>query len=79
MGLKCIYSSKICTLFIISGIFRNLPIENFALNPLCVTLVSVRNRSRMEEPVECWVEGLVLPHSLEIKFALNIEPSLTSK
>lgn len=53
--------------------------EYFALKPLCVTLVSVRNLSIMEEPVECWVEGRVLPQSREIKLALDVGPSRTSK
>lgn len=56
-----------------------LPMEYFALKPLCVTLVSVRNLSIMEEPVECWVDGRVLPQSREIKLALDVEPSRSSK
>lgn len=56
-----------------------LPMKYFALKPLCVMLVSVRNLSVMEEPVECWVDGRVLPQSREIKSALDVEPSRSSK
>lgn len=57
----------------------HLLMEYFALKPLCVTLWSVRNLSNMEEPVECWVEGRLLPQSREIKLALDVEPSRSSK
>ena len=53
--------------------------EYLALKPLCTTLVSVRKRSSMEEAVECWVEGRVLPHSLAMGSASNVAPSLSSR
>lgn len=70
----------LCTIFTLFEIHViHLPIEYLALKPLCVALMSVRNLSSKEEPVECWVDGRVSPQSLEIRSALRVEPSRSSK
>lgn len=54
------------------------PMEYLALKPLCVMLLSVRKRRYMVEPVECSVEGLVLPHSFARELASEVAPSRSS-
>lgn len=58
---------------------NDLPMEYLALKPLWVTLVSVRNLSSKKEPVESWVDGRVLPQSLEMSSAFKLEPSCSSR